>query len=236
MIFCSFRLNPFSLPGFCVGWTGEFAKPSYKGDLRIEDKNGSHHLIVQFSSKKMVAEFDNFSKEPTPESYSLLLSSSPCGGFPWEEAVLGYMQPNETLQQGIEDLTEAKSVRLLHCPEEPCLLLVNELDCAPLAKDSVFVLSIEIIIVLAAAGLIFVVIVICIPIIYCCIKSRWGESHRGNNWNISRQEQTWEEGEAGGGGGGEGQHRRPLPDGLQQPAHQVRALHTLYGRFAPPNS
>merc|ERR1712037_662053 len=68
--------------GFCVGWTGEFAKPSYKGNLRIEDKNGSHHLIVQFSSKKMVAELDNFSKEPTPETYSLLLSSSPCRGCP----------------------------------------------------------------------------------------------------------------------------------------------------------
>ena len=156
----------------CAGWTGEFAKPSYKGELSIEEENGNYELIVQFSSKKMVVELDNFSKEPTPESYSLLLSSSPCGGFPWEEAVLGYMQPNETLQQGIEDLTEAKSVRLLHCPEEPCLLLVNELDCAPLAKDSVFVLSIEIIIVLIAAGLIFVIIVICIPIIYCCIKSR----------------------------------------------------------------
>merc|ERR1712210_99807 len=157
--------------GFCVGWTGEFAKPSYKGNLRIEDKNGSHHLIVHFSSKKMVEELDNFSKEPTLESYSLLLSSNPCGDV-WEGAVLGYIQPNETLQQGIEDLTKAQSVRLLHCPEEPCLLLIKELDCAPLAKDTVFVLSIEIIIVLIVAGLIFVIIVICIPIIYCCIKSR----------------------------------------------------------------
>ena len=165
-------IEPVRPAKFCTGWTGEFAKPSYKGELSIEEENGNYELIVQFSSEKMVAELDNFSKEPTPESYSLLLSSSPCGGFPWEEAVLGYIQPNETLQQGIEDLTEAQSVRLLHCPEEPCLLLVNELDCAPLAKDSVFVLSIEIIIVLAAAGLIFVIIVICIPIIYCCIKSR----------------------------------------------------------------
>ena len=69
-------------------------------------------------------------------------------------------------------MTEAQSVRLLHCPEEPCLLLIKELDCAPLANDTVFVLSIEIIIVLIVAGLIFVIIVICIPIIYCCIKSR----------------------------------------------------------------
>ena len=119
----------------------------------------------------MVAELDNFSTEPTLESYSLLLSSNPCGDA-WAGAVLGYIQPNETLQQGIEDLTEAQSVRLLHCPEEPCLLLINELDCAPLANDTVFVLSIEIIVVLIVAGLIFVIIVICIPIIYCCIKSR----------------------------------------------------------------
>jgi len=155
--------------GFCVGWTGEFGKPSYRGELQIEDKNGDHHFIVQFSSNKMVAELDNFSKEPTLESYSLLLSRNPCGDA-WEGAVLGYIQPNETVA-GVEDMTEAQSVRLLHCPEEPCLLLIKELDCAPLVNDT-FVLSLEIIIVLIVAGLIFVIIVICIPIIYCCIKSR----------------------------------------------------------------
>ena len=57
----------------------------------------------------MVAELDNFSKEPTLESYSLLLSSNPCGDV-WEGAVLGYIQPNETLQQGVEDLTKAQSL------------------------------------------------------------------------------------------------------------------------------
>ena len=46
------------------------------------------------------------------------------------------------------------------------------LDCAPLGNNDTFVLSIEIVIVLIVAGLIFVIIVICIPIIYCCIKSR----------------------------------------------------------------
>ena len=112
----------------------------------------------------MVAELDHFSKEPTLNSYSLLLSSNPCGDA-WAEAVLGYIQANQTVA-GVENLAEAQSVRLLHCSEEPCLLLVTELDCAPLANDT-FVLSIEIVIVLIVAGLIFVIIVICIPIIYC---------------------------------------------------------------------
>ena len=154
----------FPFPGFCVGWTGEFEKPSYKGKLQIQDKNGVHLFNVTFSSNKMV-----FSKEPTLEKYSLLLSSNPCGDA-WEEAVLGYLKPNATVA-GVEDMTEAQSVRLLHCPEEPCLLLIKEMDCASLVNDT-FVLSIEIIIVLIVAGLIFVIIVICIPIIYCCIKSR----------------------------------------------------------------
>ena len=149
-------------------------KPSYQGDLWIEAKNGEHRLILQFSSKKMDAELKNFSKEPKLESYSLLLSRNPCGDDgDAEGATLGYIHPNETVQQDVvEDLTEAQSVRLLHCAEEPCLLLMKELDCAPLANDTSFVLSIEIIIVLIVAGLIFVIIVICIPIIYCCVKSR----------------------------------------------------------------
>lgn len=144
-------------------------KPSYKGELQIEEQNGEDHFILQFSSNKMVAELDHFSKEPTLNSYSLLLSSNPCGDA-WAEAVLGYIQANQTVEE-VENLAEAQSVRLLHCSEEPCLLLVTELDCAPLANDT-FVLSIEIVIVLIVAGLIFVIIVICIPIIYCCIKSR----------------------------------------------------------------
>ena len=144
-------------------------KPSYKGELQIEEQNGEDHFILQFSSNKMVAELDHFSKEPTLNSYSLLLSSNPCGDA-WAEAVLGYIQANQTVA-GVDDLAQAQSVRLLHCSEEPCLLLVTELDCAPLANDT-FVLSIEIVIVLIVAGLIFVIIVICIPIIYCCIKSR----------------------------------------------------------------
>ena len=144
-------------------------KPSYKGELQIKEQNGEDHFILQFSSNKMVAELDHFSKEPTLNSYSLLLSSNPCGDA-WAEAVLGYIQANQTVA-GVENLAEAQSVRLLHCSEEPCLLLVTELDCAPLANDT-FVLSIEIVIVLIVAGLIFVIIVICIPIIYCCIKSR----------------------------------------------------------------
>ena len=143
-------------------------KPSYKGELQIEEQNGEDHFILQFSSNKMVAELDHFSKEPTLNSYSLLLSSKPCGDA-WAEAVLGYIQANQTVA-GVENLAEAQSVRLLHCSEEPCLLLVTELDCAPLANDT-FVLSIEIVIVLIVAGLIFVIIVIFIPIIYCCIKS-----------------------------------------------------------------
>ena len=144
-------------------------KPSYKGELQIEEQNGEDHFILQFSSNKMVAELDHFSKEPTLNSYSLLLSSNPCGDA-WAEAVLGYIQANQTVEE-VENLAQAQSVRLLHCSEEPCLLLVTELDCAPLANDT-FVLSIEIVIVLIVAGLIFVIIVICIPIIYCCIKSR----------------------------------------------------------------
>ena len=144
-------------------------KPSYKGELQIEEQNGEDRFILRFSSNKMVAELDHFSKEPTLNSYSLLLSSNPCGDA-WAEAVLGYIQANQTVA-GVENLAEAQSVRLLHCSEEPCLLLVTELDCAPLANDT-FVLSIEIVIVLIVAGLIFVIIVICIPIIYCCIKSR----------------------------------------------------------------
>lgn len=155
--------------GVCVKWTGEFLKPSYKGELQIVEQNGEDHFILRFSSNKMVAELDHFSKEPTLNSYSLLLSSNPCGDA-WAEAVLGYIQANQTVA-GVENLAEAQSVRLLHCSEEPCLLLVTELDCAPLANDT-FVLSIEIVIVLIVAGLIFVIIVICIPIIYCCIKSR----------------------------------------------------------------
>ena len=144
-------------------------KPSYKGELQIEEQNGEDHFILQFSSNKMVAELDHFSKEPTLNSYSLVLSSNPCGDA-WAEAVLGYIQANQTVEE-VENLAEAQSVRLLHCSEEPCLLLVSELDCAPLANDT-FVLSIEIVIVLIVAGLIFVIIVIFIPIIYCCIKSR----------------------------------------------------------------
>merc|ERR1712032_1777186 len=155
--------------GLCVKWTGEFLKPSYKGELQIEEQNGEDRFILRFSSNKMVAELDHFSKEPTLNSHSLLLSSNPCGDA-WAEAVLGYIQANQTVEE-VENLAEAQSVRLLHCSEEPCLLLVTELDCAPLANDT-FVLSIEIVIVLIVAGLIFVIIVICIPIIYCCIKSR----------------------------------------------------------------
>merc|ERR1712032_1535828 len=148
--------------GVCVKWTGEFLKPSYKGELQIVEQNGEDHFILRFSSNKMVAELDHFSKEPTLNSHSLLLSSNPCGDA-WAEAVLGYIQANQTVA-GVENLAEAQSVRLLHCSEEPCLLLVTELDCAPLANDT-FVLSIEIVIVLIVAGLIFVIIV-------CCIKSR----------------------------------------------------------------
>merc|ERR1712032_910235 len=80
--------------GVCVKWTGEFLKPSYKGELQIEEQNGEDRFILRFSSNKMVAELDHFSKEPTLNSYSLLLSSNPCGDA-WAEAVLGYIQAHQ---------------------------------------------------------------------------------------------------------------------------------------------
>merc|ERR1711953_555771 len=104
---------------------------------------------------------------------ALLLSSSPCGEK-WEKRQLGFLEANETIE-GVDDMAVAQSVRLLHCPEEPCLLLVDELDCADLVNDT-FTLSMEII---------FVVIVICIPIIYCCIKSR---SNRKKKFDFGEDE------------------------------------------------
>jgi len=159
--------------GACVKWTGEFSNPLYKGELQIQDKNGSYHFTVQFSADQMEEELGKFSEEePTPDSYSLFLSSNSCGGA-WKEGSLGYIAANETVE-GVEDMTEGQSIRLLQCPAEAvsCLLEMEELDCAPITKNNTFNLSIEIIIVLIVAGLIFVIIVICIPILYCCIKSR----------------------------------------------------------------
>merc|ERR1711971_990698 len=129
--------------GVCVKWRGEFSKPSYAGELQIGngEQNGEDLFILRFSSKQMVD--GHFSKEPILNSYSLLLSTNPCGEA-WAEAVLGYIQANQTVA-GVEDLGEAQSVRLLHCSEEPCLLLVTELNCASLATLDTFVLSIEMI-------------------------------------------------------------------------------------------
>ena len=153
-------------------WKGHFLKPSYQGQLVIQETvDGDYNFDLMFgSSSTMVGELDNFTRNLTDQAYSLLLSSSPCGEK-WEKRELGFLEANETIE-GVDDMAVAQSVRLLHCPEEPCLLLVDELDCADLVNDT-FTLSMEIIIVLAVAGLIFVVIVICIPIIYCCIKSRF---------------------------------------------------------------
>ena len=162
----------FSSSGACMEWKGHFLKPSYQGQLVIKETvDGDYNFDLMFgSSSTMAGELDNFTRNLTDQAYSLLLSSSPCGEK-WEKRQLGFLEANETIE-GVDDMAVAQSVRLLHCPEEPCLLLVDELDCADLVNDT-FTLSMEIIIVLAVAGLIFVVIVICIPIIYCCIKSRF---------------------------------------------------------------
>ena len=165
-------LSYFFFAGACIEWKGHFSKPSYQGQLVIQETvDGDYNFDLMFgSSSTMAGELDNFTRNLTDQAYSLLLSSSPCGEK-WEKRQLGFLEANETIE-GVDDMAVAQSVRLLHCPEEPCLLLVDELDCADLVNDT-FTLSMEIIIVLAVAGLIFVVIVICIPIIYCCIKSRF---------------------------------------------------------------
>merc|ERR1712038_1272008 len=145
--------------GACMEWKGHFLKPSYQGQLVIQETvDGDYNFDIMFgSSSKMVGELDNFTRNLTDQAYSLLLSSSPCGEK-WEKRQLGFLEANETIE-GVDDMAVAQSVRLLHCPEEPCLLLVDELDCA--------------------------VIVICIPIIYCCIKSR---SNRKKKFDFGEDE------------------------------------------------
>ena len=167
-------------PPVALELKGEFRETDYAGEVALASASPSSiHVTALLTGSGVVDRQLELVANPTNNSLALVLVAATCAGAEEHLATSGggaarpvHLAPGTTVEgAALGDYTTA-SVLLVRCTDEVCLRDTVILDCAAMAADKVFELSLEIIIVLAVAAAIFVVIVICIPLCFCCIRSR----------------------------------------------------------------